>query len=90
MVASTLTPLNAFVDVNGTEYTFDGNVNQTVSLNLTNGNTTLVNNYDPAAGLLSGAAPTPEPISLGLMVVGIAGLAVWKKRTSDRSRSRIS
>ncbi len=81
-VASTLTPLNAFVNVDGTEYGFDGNVGEVVSLSVTNGNTAVVSNYDPSAGLLSGAAPTPEPMSLGLTLIGIAGLALWKRRVT--------
>ncbi|MBV9611457.1 MAG: hypothetical protein JO091_03255 [Acidobacteriaceae bacterium] len=82
-IAPTLTPLNAFVNVSGTEYGFDGNLGEVVSLNLTNGNTTAVSNYDPSAGLVSGAAPVPEPVSVGLACVGIAGLAVLRWRRSS-------
>jgi hypothetical protein len=80
LIAPTLTPLNAFANVNGTEYAFDGNLGEIVSVNLTNGNTTFVSNYDPSAGLISGAAAVPEPVSVGLGCIGMAVLAVLKRK----------
>jgi hypothetical protein len=79
LIAPTLTPLNAFVNVDGTEYGFDGNLGQVVSLDLTNGNTAVVSDYDPAAGLLSGAAPTPEPANVLLVGAGIAAVGILRR-----------
>jgi hypothetical protein len=51
------------VGVNGTYYAFDDITNQIERLNLANGSTTFVSNFDPAAGLIQGAAATPEAAS---------------------------
>jgi hypothetical protein len=83
LIAPTLTPLNSLVDVNGTEYAFDGNLGQVVSVNLTNGNTSMMSNYDPSAGLIIGAAPVPEPASIAFVSVGITAAAVLFRRRSD-------
>ncbi len=88
-VAPTLTPLNAFVNVNGTEYGFDGNLGEVVSRQPRNGSTSVVSNYDPAAGLLSGAAPTPEPASALLLGVGIASLLLVRYRRSRRTAQQL-
>jgi hypothetical protein len=81
LVAPTLTPLNAFVNENGTEYGFDGNVGQVVSLNLTNGNYADVSGYDPTVGPIVGAAPVvPEPSSATLGAVGLAMILISGRR----------
>jgi len=86
LVAPTLTPLNAFVNENGTEYGFDGNVGEVVSLNVTNGNWATVSTYDPTVGPISGAAPVvPEPSSGALIGIGMGLVFVCMcRRRRDR------
>jgi hypothetical protein len=87
--ATLITPnmfgLAAINDVNGTAYAFDLPDSQIVTLNLSNGNTSVVSNTDPNAGLINGAsvAATPEPASLALVGTGLAAMAaVIRKRRS--------
>jgi hypothetical protein len=87
LVAPTLTPLNAFVNEDGTVYGFDGNVGQVVSLNVTNGNWATVSGYDPTAGPISGAAPVvPEPSSGALIGIGMGLVFVrlCRRRVAER------
>jgi hypothetical protein len=79
-VAPTLTPLNSFVNANGTEYGFDGNIGQVVSLSLTDGKYATVSNYDATVGEITGAAPVaPEPASWPLAAVGIIAAALLRQ-----------
>jgi len=68
------------VGVNGTYYAFDDITNQIERLNLANGSTTFVSNFDPAAGLIQGAAATPEPPSTTLVGIGLLALATSRIR----------
>jgi hypothetical protein len=72
--------IGAVVGVNGTYYAFDDITNQIESLNLANGSTTFVSNFDPAAGLIQGAAATPEPASTMLVGIGLLALATRIRR----------
>jgi len=72
--------LGAAISVNGVVYAFIDESSEVDALNLTNGNTTFVSNFDPAAGVINGAAPVPEPASIGLAGVGIAALIVCRRR----------
>jgi hypothetical protein len=81
--------ITAAVDVNGTVYGFAGNteaLSHSFTLDVANGNTTFVTNVDPAAGLIYGAVPTPEPSSVALAGFGIALVAVWKLRRAKRPK----
>jgi hypothetical protein len=73
MVAPIATGVNSAVDVNGTVYAFIGAnpPTQIATLNLTNGSTAFVSSADAEAGLIFGAAATPEPGSIFLAALGI-------------------
>ena len=53
---------------------------QVLALNLANGGTSFVSNFDPAIGDIDGAAPTPEPASIMLVGIGVAAAAVVRRR----------
>jgi hypothetical protein len=72
--------LETVADVNGTFYAFNDGTSQVVSLDLSNGHTTFVTNFDPAAGIVTGATATPEPASFALAAFGIAALALCRRR----------
>jgi len=49
-----------------------------VTLDVANGKTSLVSNFDPAAGIIVGAAPTPKPASVALAGLGLIAAFVLK------------
>jgi hypothetical protein len=57
MVAPTETTLSAIVNVNDTIYAFNASTGQVVVLDVTNGQTTVVTDVDPKAGVIAGATP---------------------------------
>jgi len=57
MVAPTETTLSSIVNVNDTIYAFNASTGQVVILDVTSGQTTVVTDVDPAAGVVAGAAP---------------------------------
>ena len=80
LIAPTTFALDTVVGVNGTFYGFKNDTGQIVTLNLANGQTSTVGNFDPNAGLIFGATPVPEPTSIVLALFGIAGLAFYTRR----------
>lgn len=66
-------------DVDGTYYGFKNNTGQLVSLDLANGQTTVLGKVDPAAGFVFGATPVPEPISIALAGIGIAAIGIVRR-----------
>jgi len=72
--------LGAVADVNGTFYAFKNGASQLVTLDLANGRTSVVTDFDPAAGIISGASPTPEPFSIVLCGLGLAAVGVCRLR----------
>ena len=86
-VAPTDLGLDTILSLNGTVYGFSGTTNQVVTLDLTNGATSIVSDIDPAAGLVGGAAPAsiPEPSSVAF--VGIGLIAVVDRRHCKRNAS---
>jgi hypothetical protein len=81
-LATTIAPtsfgLGVITNVNGTLYAFDLPTNQVLTLNAADGSTTFFSDYDPAPGLILGAAdasPVPEPASLALVGSGLAAMA---------------
>jgi hypothetical protein len=80
LIGPTALTLGAAIDLNGTVYAFIDSSSEVVALDLANGSTSFVSNFDPAAGVVNGAAPVPEPASIGLAGVGIAALIACRRR----------
>jgi hypothetical protein len=81
VIAPTTLGLGAVANVNGTLYAFGNSTSQVLTLNLTNGKTTVVTDFDPAAGIIAGAvAVAPEPASAALAGVGITAAALLFRR----------
>jgi hypothetical protein len=80
LVGPTAFGLGAAVEVNGTVFAFSAPLSEVVTLDLATGKTTFVSNLDPAAGIITGAATTPEPASIALAAIGIIGFAVCRRR----------
>jgi hypothetical protein len=80
LIGPTALTLGAALSVNGVVYAVIDQSSEVDALNLTNGNTTFVNNFDPAAGVIDGAAAVPEPASIGLAGIGIAAFIVCRRR----------
>jgi hypothetical protein len=90
-VGPTALGLDAAVQVDGTVYGFAfgyAGPNTVLSLNVSNGDTTFLNDYvsSPVAGGgnsfdIGGAIATPEPASLGLLAIGMAAVLVgsWRR-----------
>ncbi len=86
LVAPTTFSLGAVADVNGTLYAFENDTHQVVTLDLTNGKTSVVTNFDPAVGIVAGASPvTPEPASFALAGIGIAAIVGFRRRRRSLS-----
>jgi hypothetical protein len=79
LIGPTAFGIDAALQVNGTVYGFTWE-NTVLSLNLANGSSTFVTNYDSNAVDILGAAPTPEPASSALIGIGIAALLISRRR----------
>jgi PEP-CTERM motif len=81
VIGDTDLAIGGVTDVNGTSYAFNDMTDQITSINLSSGETTFVSSFDPAAGVIQGAAnAAPEPGSVALAVVGLIGLAACGRR----------
>jgi hypothetical protein len=80
LIGPTTLTLGAAVNVDGTIYAFDNMDSQVLALNVANGGTSFVSNFDPAAGIIDGAAATPEPASIMLVGIGVAAAAIVRLR----------
>lgn len=80
--------LGAVADVNGTFYAFKNGASQLVTLDLANGRTSVVTDFDPAAGIISGASPTPEPFSIVLCGLGLGAVGVCRLRKRGEAPKR--
>ncbi len=79
-IASTELGTGGAAVVNGTTYVFNDLLGQIETLDLTTGRTNVVGSFDPGAGVIQGAAPTPEPMSVALLGVGLLVIVRWKRR----------
>lgn len=80
LIGSTAFMIDAAIDLSGTVYAFTANA-QVLSLDPATGATTFLTNYDPAAAIIGGVAPVPEPTSLALTGIGMAAFIVFKRRS---------
>jgi len=88
VVAPTIQAISAVTQVNGTDYAFDVGTQQLLTLNLANGGTSFVANVVPGGMYVGGATPTPEPFSLALAGIGIAGVILCRSRKRDQHLNR--
>ena len=88
LIAPTVKDIGAAIAVNGTVYAFEfpGVSGQVLTLNVANGNTTFVTNFDPAGGIINGAASAPEPAPVVLAGIGAAAVFVCIRRRRARTR----
>jgi hypothetical protein len=61
VIGPTALGIGGVVEVNGKNYAFDDLTGQILELDLTSGNTTPVDNFAAAAGVIQGAAPIRRP-----------------------------
>jgi len=88
VVAPTIQTISAVTQVNGTDYAFTVGTQQLLTLNLANGSTSIVGNGGPGGLYVGGATPTPEPFSLALAGIGIAGVILCRLRKRGQRLNR--
>jgi outer membrane protein assembly factor BamB len=79
LIGPTAFGIDAALQVNGTVYAFTS-ADTVLSLDVANGSTSFVTNYDPNAMDITGATQTPEPALFGPLGIGIAAVLVAKRR----------
>ncbi|MFL6417687.1 MAG: hypothetical protein ACJ74Y_18700 [Bryobacteraceae bacterium] len=88
VVAPTIQTISAITEVNGIEYAFNVGTQQLLTLNLATGATSFVADAGPGGMYVGGATQTPEPFSLALASIGIAGVILCRLRKRDRHLNR--
>lgn len=88
LIGSTDLGIGAALELNGATYAFNDLTNQIETLNLLTGKATPVGSFDLAAGVIQGAAPTPEPASLMLAAAGAVIILISKRRKLSISPRR--
>jgi hypothetical protein len=86
LIGTTDLGIGAVAGVDGTYYAFNDMTGQIEGLNLANGSTSFISNFDPAAGVIQGAVPvpTPEPSSLALFGTGLLGFGAFARNKLAR------
>jgi hypothetical protein len=79
LIGPTAFGIDAALQVNGIVYGFTA-ANTVLSLNVADGSSTFVTNYDANALDITGAAATPEPASFGPSAIGIGAVLVARRR----------
>jgi hypothetical protein len=79
LIAPTALGLTSVVNISGTLYAFNG-AQQVVTLDVSNGKTTPISSFNPAAGLILGASPVPEPASRALTAIGVFAIYIVRRR----------
>jgi hypothetical protein len=79
LIGHTAFGIDAALQVNGTVYGFTS-ANTILSLNVADGSSTYLTNYDPNAMDITGVTSTPEPASFGLVAIAIAAALVTGRR----------
>jgi hypothetical protein len=87
LIGPTTLTLGAAVNVDGAIYAFENMDSQVLALSVANGGTSFVSNFDPAAGIIDGAAPTPEPASIMLVGIGVAAAAIVRRRKRQTQKT---
>jgi MYXO-CTERM domain-containing protein len=79
--------IGAAAEVNGITYAFLNATGELATFDLTTGRTTVIGTYD--AGVISAAAPTPEPASMAIAAFGLAVMAAagWMRKRKVESYS---
>jgi hypothetical protein len=77
LIGSTVFGIGAAAEVNGTAYAFLHVTHELATLNLSSGSTIVLGPFDEAAGIVSAAAPTPEPATMAIAAFGLAILVGW-------------
>jgi hypothetical protein len=80
LIGPTALGIGGVANVNGAYYAFNDMTNQVLALDIANGDTSFVSNFDPAAGVVQGASPVPEPASIALAGIGIIAFGVCRRR----------
>ncbi|HEY0778045.1 MAG TPA: PEP-CTERM sorting domain-containing protein, partial [Gemmatirosa sp.] len=84
-IGATTLGLGATTQVDGIWYAVNDVTGQLDTLDLATGSTTVIRDLDPAVGVIFGASPAPaavpEPASMALVAVGMAGMVVLRRRS---------
>ena len=86
-IGPTVFGLGAAVQIDGVTYAFLNATGEIATLDLSTGTTTVMGAFDPSAGIVSAAVPTPEPASAAMVAIALIGLVAWKLRGSRCSGS---
>lgn len=84
VIGPTALGLDSLLATNGAVYAFSGTSNQIMTIDLENGNTSVVGDIDPSAGVIAGAVSVaPEPSPAILIFSGLT-MVIGLKRLRDR------